>query len=140
MGPASIESHYDEALGRARPARRRSRAASATGVDGYVIACFGDPGLDAARELAAGPVVGIAEAAMHAGEPASAAGSAWSRRWTAPGPGLGPGRTVRRCERFCGGVHACEIPVLELDDRTGRARSVITEACRARPRPRTAPT
>jgi allantoin racemase len=30
-----------------------------------VIACFGDPGLQAAREIARGPVVGIAEAAMH---------------------------------------------------------------------------
>jgi allantoin racemase len=36
----------------------------AAGADGYVIACFGDPGLDAAREVAAGPVIGIAEAAM----------------------------------------------------------------------------
>jgi allantoin racemase len=34
-------------------------------VDGHVIACFGDPGLLAARELAQGPVIGIAEAAMH---------------------------------------------------------------------------
>jgi allantoin racemase len=38
MGPVSIESHYDEALA--------------------------VPGLDAAREMAHGPVVGIAEAAM----------------------------------------------------------------------------
>lgn len=35
------------------------------GIDGYVIACFGDPGLLAARELARSPVIGIAEAAMH---------------------------------------------------------------------------
>jgi allantoin racemase len=34
-------------------------------VSGHVIACFGDPGLLAARELADKPVVGIAEAAMH---------------------------------------------------------------------------
>ena len=60
MGPASIESHYDEAL--AVP----GVLAEITGADGYVIACFGDPGLDAAREIADGPVVGVAEAAMHA--------------------------------------------------------------------------
>ena len=36
------------------------------GCDAYVIACFGDPGLYAARERARGPVIGIAEAAMHA--------------------------------------------------------------------------
>lgn len=63
MGPASIESHYDEAL--AVPGLlTQIRAGEAAGADGHVIACFGDPGLDAAREVAAGPVVAIAEAAM----------------------------------------------------------------------------
>ena len=63
MGPASIESHYDEAL--AVPGLLDEIAkGEREGVDGYVIACFGDPGLDAARELAVGPVVAIAEAAM----------------------------------------------------------------------------
>ena len=60
MGPASIESHYDEALavpGLLQEVARGERE----GVDGYVIACFGDPGLLAARELARGPVVGIAQ-------------------------------------------------------------------------------
>jgi allantoin racemase len=58
MGPASIESHYDEAL--AVPGVLAEIAAGeALGSDGYVIACFGGPGLDAARELAAGPVVGM---------------------------------------------------------------------------------
>lgn len=32
--------------------------------DGYVIACYGDPGLYAARELASAPVVGIGETSM----------------------------------------------------------------------------
>src|SRR3954452_17197230 len=65
MGPASIESHYDEAL--AVPGLLAAVAdGERSGADGYVVACFGDPGLDAAREIAAGPVVGIAEAAMHA--------------------------------------------------------------------------
>ena len=34
------------------------------GIDGAIIAAFGDPGLDAARELMDMPVVGLAEAAM----------------------------------------------------------------------------
>ena len=63
MGPASIESHYDEALAVPGLLSEIERG-EAEGVDGYVIACFGDPGLEAARELASGPVVGIAEAAM----------------------------------------------------------------------------
>lgn len=33
--------------------------------DATIIACFGDPGLEAAREVLHGPVLGIAEAASH---------------------------------------------------------------------------
>ncbi|MFT2622188.1 aspartate/glutamate racemase family protein, partial [Escherichia coli] len=51
MGPASIESHYDEAL--AVPGLLQEiEQGEREGVDAYVIACFGDPGLSAARELA----------------------------------------------------------------------------------------
>ena len=54
MGPASIESHYDEAL--AVPGLLQEIAAGEReGMDGYVIACFGDPGLKPARELGARP-------------------------------------------------------------------------------------
>jgi allantoin racemase len=60
----SIESHYDEAL--AVPGLLAAvRDGELAGADGHVIACFGDPGLAAAREIATGPVVGIAEAARH---------------------------------------------------------------------------
>ncbi|KSV75816.1 hypothetical protein N183_21195 [Sinorhizobium sp. Sb3] len=34
------------------------------GIDAYVIACFDDPGLGAAREIARGPVIGICQAAV----------------------------------------------------------------------------
>ena len=61
----SIEDHYDEAY--AVPGLLGEvRIGETQGCAGYVIACFGDPGLDAAREIAKGPVIGIAEAAMHA--------------------------------------------------------------------------
>jgi allantoin racemase len=127
IGPESIESHYDEALsvpGVLKAVRRGERE----GVDGYVIACFGDPGLDAAREVASGPVIGIAEAAMHT---ASHLGRGFSVVTTLK-------RTIGRAtdlaehygmQRFCCGIHACEIPVLELDSDPD-ARKVITEACR----------
>lgn len=36
------------------------------GSEGYLIACFGDTGLFAAREIASGPVVGMTEAAIQA--------------------------------------------------------------------------
>jgi allantoin racemase len=65
FGAESVECHTDEAL--ATPAViDQIRQGETAGVDGYVIACFGDTGLDAAREVARGPVVGMSEAALYA--------------------------------------------------------------------------
>ena len=64
-GPVSIEGYYDEAL--SLPGLLiEIRKGEALGVAGHVIACFDDTGLDAARQIAAAPVVGIGEAACHA--------------------------------------------------------------------------
>jgi allantoin racemase len=123
MGPASIESHYDEAL--AVPGLLAAIAqGERDGVDGYVVACFGDPGLDAARELAKGPVVGIAEAAMHA---AMLVGRGFSVVTTLDRT---RGRALDLAARYapagaCRGVYACDIPVLALEsDPTVRKRVV----------------
>ncbi|MBR0684189.1 Asp/Glu/hydantoin racemase [Roseomonas eburnea] len=50
----------------AGPATLAALAAHRGGYDAAVIACFGDPGLDAAKELIDVPVLGISEAAFHA--------------------------------------------------------------------------
>ena len=65
FGVASVECHTDEALATAGVIDQIRRG-ELEGVQGYVIACFGDTGLDAARELASGPVVGMSEAALYA--------------------------------------------------------------------------
>jgi allantoin racemase len=62
-GVESVESNTDEVWG-ALAVLEQVRAGEATGVDGYVIACFGDTGLPAAKETARGPVVGMTEAAL----------------------------------------------------------------------------
>ncbi|OZE92075.1 aspartate/glutamate racemase family protein [Rhodococcoides fascians] len=127
MGPASIESHVDEALS-VPGILEQIAIGEQQGADGYVIACFGDPGMDAAREAAAGPVVGIAEAAMHA---ASFLGRGFSVVTTLE-------RTTGRAQdladhygftRTCLAVHACDIPVLDLETDPD-ARKIVTEACR----------
>ena len=64
-GAASIESHAEEALG-ARGVMDQVQAGERDGINGYVIACFGDTGVHAAREIARGPVVGMTEAALYA--------------------------------------------------------------------------
>jgi allantoin racemase len=64
-GPVSIEGYYDEAL--SLPGLLKEiGAGEAAGADGHIIACFDDTGLDAARQIAAAPVIGIGEAACHA--------------------------------------------------------------------------
>ena len=50
----------------AGPATLAALAARRGHYDAAVIACFGDPGLDAAKELLEVPVLGISEAAFHA--------------------------------------------------------------------------
>ncbi len=123
MGPASIESHYDEAL--AVPGVLAAIAdGERSGADGYVLACFGDPGLDAARELASGPVVGIAEAAMHA---AVLVGRGFSVVTTL---NRTRGRAWDLASRYvaagaCRGVHACDIPVLELESDPAVLKRVV---------------
>ncbi|MGV9712952.1 aspartate/glutamate racemase family protein [Gordonia sp. NPDC003424] len=125
MGPASIESHYDEAL--AVPGLLRAIADN-PGCDGYLIACFGDPGLDAAREIAEAPVLGIAEASMHV---AASLGRGFSVVTTLH-------RTIGRAAdlvdhygfgRQCRGLHACDIPVLELETNPATA-DILEKACR----------
>lgn len=128
MGPASIESHYDEAL--AVPGLLAEVAAGERdGCDGYVVACFGDPGLLAARELARGPVVGVAEAAMHL---ASLIGTRFTVVTTLSRTAGQAWHLAERygMKRFCANVRACELPVLELEQPGGSARRRIVDECR----------
>jgi allantoin racemase len=127
-GPASIEGHYDEALacvGLLEEVRKGER----DGVDAYVIACFGDPGLDAAREIARGPVLGVAEAAMRA---ASFVATGFSVVTTLS-------RTVVIAEHLvakygvrehCRAVRATDIAVLELENPHSDAYRKILAECR----------
>jgi len=62
--PPAIESSLDEAAC-IPPMLTLVRDAADRGYDAVIIACFSDPGLDAAREATDLPVVGIQDAAMH---------------------------------------------------------------------------
>jgi allantoin racemase len=115
-GPASIENDDDER--RCIPGLLAEIAAAAGRRDGnrpdaYVVACFGDPGLVQARALVEQPVLGIAQAAMHAA--ALAAGTfsvVTSMSATVPrGWELANAYTPAACL----GVYASDIPVLRID-------------------------
>jgi allantoin racemase len=115
-GPTSIESEDDERRcipGLLDQVRLAIARPGTTRPDAYVVACFGDPGLDAVRRLVDVPVLGIAQAAMHAA--ALAAGSfsvVTSMSATVPrGWELAKAYTPSQCL----GVYACDIPVLSID-------------------------
>src|SRR5262249_50739774 len=119
---------YDEALA-CIGLLQEVRQATARGVDAHVIACFGDPGLDAAREIASGPVLGVAEAAMRS---ACYLATGFSVVTTLQ-------RTVVIAEHLvdkygvrghCRRVRACEIPVLELENPESDAYRTILAECR----------
>jgi allantoin racemase len=68
-GPASIENDEDERLcvpGLLDQVQLAATRPTESRPDAYVVACFGDPGLDEVRDLVDVPVLGIAQAAMHA--------------------------------------------------------------------------
>ena len=115
-GPASIENDDDErrcvpgllaeiTAAAGRPADLRP--------DAYVVACFGDPGLEQARGLVDVPVLGIAQAAMHAAALAAGTFSVV----TSMSATVQRGRELAAdyTPNACLGVYACDIPVLRID-------------------------
>jgi allantoin racemase len=129
-GPVSVEGHYDGAFclpGLLQCVRR----GEAEGFDGFVVACFDDPGIGACREVASGPVVGICEAAMVA---AAMLGNSFSVVTTLPrsipvieelAHRYGMERRLRR-------VRAAAIPVLDLEEESAAAAAKVqTEVERA---------
>lgn len=63
-GPVSIESAYDEAYA-IPPTLELVRQADSEGYHAVILACFSDPGLSAAREIADTYVAGIQEVSLH---------------------------------------------------------------------------
>jgi len=123
FGPASIEGYYDDAF--AVPGLLvRIAEGEAQGADAHIIACFDDTGLDAARALAAAPVVGIGEAAFHY---ASLLCHRFSVITTlSRSVAVIEGNLLRYgLDRRCAKVRATDIPVLALDDPSSNARARI---------------
>lgn len=127
QGVPSIEGHFDEAIA-AIGVLEQVKAGREQGVCGHVIACFGDPGLLAARELAQGPVVGIAEAAMHM---ATMVATRFSIVTTLPRTVIIARHLLQQYgfEHHCAALHAINLPVLALEDGSGLAQEKVREAC-----------
>jgi allantoin racemase len=121
FGPASIEGYFDEAFAVPGLLAEIARTPDA---DAFVVACFDDTGLEAARCAAAAPVVGIGEAAFHM---ASLIADKFSVVTTLP-------RSIAPIEKNlakyglaarCARVRAADIPVLALEEPGSDARRAI---------------
>ena len=125
FGAPSIEGHHDDVWAAAGVCEQ-VRAGEAAGAHAHIIACFGDPGLHAARELASGPVIGIAHAAFQA---ASLVSTGFSVVTTLARTCVIARQLVLQYgfERLCLGIHATDIAVLELDDPNSQAFERIAD-------------
>ena len=125
-GPPSIEGHYDESIAAAAMLKILREDDSA---DGYIIACFGDPGLAAAREAVSAPVLGIAECAMRA---ASFIADGFSVVTTLARTVPISEHLVRAygMENYCRKIRATDLAVLELEGDSAAVHRRIEEECR----------
>ena len=101
-------------------------------IDAYIIACFGDPGLDAARELTKAPVIGIAEASFHF---ASLIATHFSIVTTLNRTCEIANRLLHSYgyERHCNKVRATNLPVLDLfDDNSSVYQAILKECLKAK--------
>jgi allantoin racemase len=111
VGVDSVESHAEEAVA-ALGVIEQVRAHDGV-TDAFVVACFGDTGVAAAREVATGPVVGMTEAALQAA-------CLVAHRFTVV---TMPARTIAHSDRvvqYLGLTHRCtvravDVPVHELE-------------------------
>lgn len=127
-GPASIEGAFDDAL--AGPGIiAAALEAEAAGVDAVIIDCMGDPGLAAAREAVAIPVLGPGEASMHM---AAMLGHSFSVVTVLDRvcPILKKHARVYGVADKLASIRAIDVPVLEIEGNETAIRAAILDEAR----------
>ncbi|WP_111895462.1 aspartate/glutamate racemase family protein [Acinetobacter sp. MB5] len=127
QGVASIEGHYDEAIASFHLLELVKQGQSQH-VDGHIIACFGDPGLDAARELTDAPVIGIAEAAFHM---ATLIATKFSIVTTLKRTKIIAEHLLHQYgySHKCEKIHCIDLPVLDLEKNEKETYDKLLETC-----------
>ena len=121
-GPPSIEGYFDEVFAIPGIIAEMGKAPA----DAYVIACFDDTGLDAARCATEAPVIGIGEAAFHMASLVAGKFSVvttLARSVPAIEHNLAKYGLASRCAR----VRSSEVAVLELERPGSNARHRISQ-------------
>jgi allantoin racemase len=122
-GPPSIEGYYDEAFSVPGLLIELQKGADA---DAAILACFDDTGLDAARTVFDGPVVGIGEAAFHMATLIAGTFSVVTTL-SCSVPVIEHNLVRYGLASRCRSVRASEVPVLALEDTASDARWRISE-------------
>lgn len=128
-GPDTIESAYDEAYA-IPPTLELVKKANAEGYDAVILACFSDPGLEAAKEISAIPVVGIEEATLHMAAMLGAKFSIMTPRKQ---------RIASKCEHvhmrglahFLASVRSLDLSVAETDADPAKTKRRLMEVANA---------
>ena len=122
FGMASIEGYFDEAF--VVPPMVELLKPLAGEIDGVVVGCFDDTGVDALRAMLNVPVIGICQAAMLS---ASMVATGFSVVTTLPRsvPVIEELALRYGMERQCRRVRAADIPVLALEEEGSDAREKI---------------
>ncbi|MEL7069761.1 MAG: aspartate/glutamate racemase family protein [Cyanobacteria bacterium J06581_3] len=123
-GPESVESYYDEYL--AIPGILEQIILDRDS-DAFIVACWGDPGIEAAREITTKPVVGISEASLYV---ANMLAAKWSVVTTLHRVRDMVEKTIVKTgltER-CASVRTTKLSVLETEQDRENTLDILTEA------------
>jgi len=127
--PPSIQSARDVALATPRVLEIIERA-NEEGIDASIIACFSDPGLEAAKEISSALVLGIQETSLHV---ASLLGHKYTILTPLASRIASKEQDVRRfkADPACASVRALGMTVLETEADPERTKERIFEVARA---------
>jgi allantoin racemase len=126
--PASIQSARDVALA-VPPMLKQVEQASQDGVDAIIIACFSDPGLEAAKEVSSTLVLGIEETSIHL---ASLLGHKYTILTPLPARIASKEQDVRRfkADPGCASVRALGMTVRETESDPRRTKQRVLDVAR----------
>jgi allantoin racemase len=127
-GPETIESAYDE-VHAIPPTLELVKRANEEDYDAVVLACFSDPGLEAAKEISAIPVIGMEESTLHMAAMLGA-------RFTIVTPRREriPSRRdhvhMRGMDHFLASVRSLDLSVAETDADPAQTKKRVLEVAR----------
>jgi allantoin racemase len=127
-GPETIESAYDEAYA-IPPTLELVIRANREGYDAVILACFADPGLDAAKEISEIPVIGIEESSLHLAAMLGARFSIMTPRRQRI-PNRKEHVHMRGMDHFLASVRSLDLSVAETDADPERTKKRILEVAR----------